>query len=107
MQECRRGARGNVEATRTEPHFMGLAGGRCITITGNSITKGPKDLKLKFNWDHFSVIIQGLDFGLDRLTAEELADCLSEICPCGQRHSLEYLKKVRTSIKQACDRYSK
>jgi hypothetical protein len=70
------------------------------------ITTGPADLKLKYNWDHFSVIIQGLDFGLELLTPEELAECLDEICPCAQRHSAEYLKKVRTSIKQACDRYA-
>jgi hypothetical protein len=71
------------------------------------ITKGPADLKLTFKWDHFSLIIQGLDFGLDQLTPDELADCLDEICPCGLRHFPGYIKKVRTRIKQACDRYSK
>jgi hypothetical protein len=71
------------------------------------ITKGPAALKVGRKWDHFSVLIQGLDFGLDRLTPEELAECLDEICPCGLRHSVGYLKKVRTSVKQACDRYSK
>lgn len=68
---------------------------------------GHKDLKLKFNWDHFWVIIQGLDFGLNELTPEELAECLDEICPCGLRHSAGYYKKVRTGIKQACFRYRK
>lgn len=70
------------------------------------ITKGPAALKLGRKWDHFSVLIQGLDFGLDRLTPEELAECLDEICPCGLRHSVGYLKKIRTSIKKACARYS-
>lgn len=63
------------------------------------------DLKLKFNWEQFSIITQGLDFGLGELTAEELADCLNEICPCGLKHSPEYFKKVRTAIRQACSRY--
>ena len=45
-----------------------------------------------------------LNFGLDDLTSDELADCLDEICPCGQKHSPEYLKKVRTQIKRACKR---
>jgi len=40
------------------------------------ITTGPADLKLKYNWDHFSLVIQGLDFGLDLLMPEELAECL-------------------------------
>jgi hypothetical protein len=64
-----------------------------------------KDLKLRFNWDHFFIITEGLDFGLDQLTPEELCDCLDEICPCAQRHSDQYLKKVRTAIMQACLRY--
>jgi hypothetical protein len=66
-----------------------------------------KDLKLRFNWDHFFIIIEGLDFGFNQLTPEELADCLDEICPCAQRHSHQYLKKVRTAIKQECSRYRK
>lgn len=68
---------------------------------------GAKDLKLKFNWDHFFIIMQGLDYGLNELTPEELADCLNEICPCGLRHSPEYFKKVRTAIRQACLRYKR
>lgn len=63
-----------------------------------------EDLKLKFNWDHFDLITQGIDFGLDRLTPYELADCLDEICPCCRRHSPEYLKKLRIRITQACSR---
>ena len=63
-----------------------------------------EDLKLKFS-SHFGIIVQGLDFGVARLTAEELAECLDEICPCGQKHSPEYLKKLRSRIKQACNRY--
>jgi hypothetical protein len=64
-----------------------------------------KDLNLKFELDHFGIIMQGVDFGIDKLTPDELAACLDEICPCGKKkHSLEYLKKLRTRIKQACNR---
>lgn len=63
------------------------------------------DLKLKFQHDHFSIMVQGLDFGLDRLNEWQLADCFDEICPCGRhRHSVGSLSKFRTSVKQACER---
>lgn len=64
--------------------------------------RGYRDLKLKFSMDHFDLITQGLDFGLDKLTSDELAECLDEICPCAQRHSPEYLKKLRAQVKKAC-----
>jgi hypothetical protein len=64
-----------------------------------------EDLKLKFGFKHFQIPTNGLDFGLDKLTADELADCLNEICPCQQRHSTEYLKKLRIRMKQACSRF--
>ena len=51
--------------------------------------------------------MQGLSFGLEKLTPDELKQCLDEICPCGQWHSTEYLKKLRGRIKQACNRYRK
>jgi hypothetical protein len=63
-----------------------------------------EDLKLKFSYKHFKITVDGVDFGLDVLTHDELADCLDEICPCGQKHSPEYFKKLRTRIKQACNR---
>lgn len=61
-----------------------------------------QDMKLRFGSDHFHVVTQGFDFGFDRLTPEELADCLDEICPCSQKHSPDYLKKLRARIKHAC-----
>lgn len=64
--------------------------------------RGFRDLKLKFSMDHFDLITQGLDFGLDRLNPDELAQCLDEICPCALRHSPEYLKKLRAQVKKAC-----
>jgi hypothetical protein len=66
--------------------------------------KDLKDLKLKFHWDHFEIITHGFDFGIEHLTLYELADCLDEICPCGKKHSPEYLKKLRKSIKGMRDR---
>jgi len=59
-------------------------------------------LKLKFKYDHFVLMVQGLDFGLDKLNELELAACLNEICPCAQRHSVEYLKKLRALIQKTC-----
>lgn len=63
-----------------------------------------ENLKLKFSYKHFKIMVDGVDFGLDSLTQDDLADCLDKICPCGQKHSPEYLKKLRTRIKQACNR---
>jgi hypothetical protein len=63
-----------------------------------------ENLKLKFRYKHFKIMVDGLDFGLDGLNPDELAECLDEICPCGQKHSSEYLKKLRARIKQACNR---
>ena len=62
-----------------------------------------EDLKLKVGMDHFDIITSGLDFGLGKLTEDELADCLDTICPCLQKHSATYLKKLRTGIKQVCE----
>lgn len=70
-------------------------------LSGRSL---PKDFKLKFNVDHFDILTSGLDFGLDKLTPDELADCLGQICPCSQKHSAEYLKKLRSRMKQAWER---
>jgi hypothetical protein len=68
---------------------------------------GFHDFKLKFSMDHFDVITHGFDFGFEKLTPDELAECLDEICPCGQKHSPEYLKKLRTNMRKACDRLGK
>lgn len=66
-------------------------------------TAPPTDLKLKFNWEHFDIFTRGFDFGLDKLTSEELADCVDEICPCEQKHSPDYLKKLRARLKKASE----
>jgi hypothetical protein len=60
-------------------------------------------MKLRFDLDHFQIILQGLDFGLKELDQTELAKCLDKICPCNQKHSAEYLKKLRTRIIKRCE----
>jgi hypothetical protein len=67
-------------------------------LSGDELT----DLKLKFTSDHFDIMTQGFDFGFEKLTPHELADCLDELCPCGQRHSPQYYKRVRAAIRRAC-----
>jgi len=60
-------------------------------------------MKLKFNLDHFGIILGGIDYGLEKLNEAELADCLDDICPCGRwQHSVTYLKKLRGEILTAC-----
>ena len=54
----------------------------------------PKDFKLKFSMDHFDILTCGIDFGLDKLTPDELADCLDEICPCSRKHSSRIPQKA-------------
>jgi hypothetical protein len=66
-------------------------------------TAGFDGLKLKFNMTHFQIMVQGLDFGLLDVNEGELAACFDKICPCAQRHSVEYLKKFRTRVKRACE----
>jgi len=60
-----------------------------------------KDLKLKFSLDHFSLMVQGLDLGLNTLNPIELARCFDKLCPCGKRHSVEYMRKFRTRVRRA------
>jgi hypothetical protein len=62
---------------------------------------GHTDLKLEFNWDHFPTITDFLNFGFDRFTPEELADCFDEICPCGLRRQNTSRKFVQLSGKRA------
>jgi hypothetical protein len=60
------------------------------------------DLKLKFRFIHFQMMVQGFDHGILDLNAWELASCYDEICPCGQKHSVDYLKKLRLRVYKAC-----
>jgi hypothetical protein len=40
----------------------------------------------------------GLHLGLKVLSAEELADCFDEACPCGKTHNADALKKQRARV---------
>lgn len=60
-------------------------------------------MKLRFNLDHFGIILSGIDYGLEKLNEAELAECLDDICPCGRwKHSVTYLKKLKGEILTAC-----
>lgn len=50
---------------------------------------------------HLAVFEMGLGLGLEKLTAEELADCFQEVCPCGKEHDADALKKQRARFLKA------
>jgi len=49
----------------------------------------------KVDVTHSDLLVLGLHLGLSELTAEELADCFEEVCPCGKFHDADALKKQR------------
>jgi len=58
-----------------------------------------EDLQTKFDREHLSLIMWGLDMGVEKLTQEELADFANDMCLCGSKqHSPENLRKLRTRI---------
>jgi|SRR5581483_10543068 len=60
-------------------------------------------MKLRFNMDHFGIILDGIDYGLEKLDEAELAECLDDICPCGrEKHSPDYIKKLKIEILRVC-----
>jgi hypothetical protein len=60
-----------------------------------------EDLKLRFQYHHFTLMVQGFDFGIPSLNEEELAKCFDAICPCNKRHSAPYMKRLRREIRKA------
>ena len=59
----------------------------------------PNDMRFKMDRPHFLLMASGLDFGLDTLTANELADCFDALCACGvEPHDPENLRKLRARI---------
>lgn len=49
--------------------------------------------------DHWILLRIGLRMGLGELTAEELARCFDDLCPCGtDAHSADALKRLRTDM---------
>jgi hypothetical protein len=58
----------------------------------------------KGNPDHSDIIELGLNLGLNKLTEDELADCLDAICPCGKSHDADALKKQRARVRKQLER---
>lgn len=65
----------------------------------------PNKMSFKIHRLHFNFMAHGLNFGLDTLSPDELADCFDALCSCGiQQHDPENLRKLRTNILKALDK---
>ncbi len=74
-----------------------------IIVEGNKLRYGKKVPGFKHDLDQGALIEMGLPLGLDKLTAEELADCFDEVCSCGQEHTGDALKKQRKRLIKAIE----
>jgi hypothetical protein len=52
----------------------------------------------KVDQPHTDLLELGLHLGLKVLSAEELADCFDEVCPCGKTHNADALKKQKARV---------
>jgi len=52
----------------------------------------------KVDQSHTDLLELGLHLGLKVLSAEELAACFDEVCPCGTIHNADALKKQRARV---------
>src|ERR1700676_3172058 len=57
-------------------------------------------VQFKGNRTHAEIIELGFGLGLDKLTGDELADCLEEVCPCGNDHDADALKKKMATVRK-------
>lgn len=64
-----------------------------------------RGVRFKTNVWHNLLMLYGLAGGLKRLTSRELADFFDRLCPCGETHTLEVLKKLRTKLLKVMARY--
>lgn len=64
----------------------------------------PNDMRFKIDRPHFNLMAFGLEFGLDKLTADELVDCFDALCTCGEDHHPENLRKLKARILDSLDR---
>ena len=62
------------------------------------LERGQKLKPFKGHLDHRQILEVGLSLGLEKLTAEELADCFDQICPCGENHDADAMKKHRARV---------
>src|SRR5262249_54018962 len=59
----------------------------------------PNKMHFKTDLPHFLLMAFGLDFGLDRLTLNELADCFDALCDCcTEAHDPDNLRKLKNRI---------
>jgi hypothetical protein len=63
----------------------------------------PEKAKFKLDREHQVLIRYGLAFGIETLSAEELAECFDELCPCGKTHFPENLRKLRARVAEFLD----
>jgi hypothetical protein len=65
----------------------------------------PNKIRFKNDRIHFNFMAFGLNFGLDNLSLNELADSFDALCTCGiERHDPENLRKLRKSIFKSLER---
>ena len=62
------------------------------------IETDPENIEFKRDREHQVLIQYGLSLGIESISAEELADCFDELCPCGKTHSPENLRKLRARV---------
>lgn len=59
----------------------------------------PNGMRFKTELPHFLIMAFGLDFGLDNLTLNELADCFDALCTCRmETHDPDNLRKLKNRI---------
>jgi hypothetical protein len=63
----------------------------------------PENIAFKMDREHQVLIQYGLSFGIESISAEELADCFNELCPCGKTHFPENLRKLRARVVEFLD----
>lgn len=54
--------------------------------------------RFKVSLIHSDLLELGLPHGILKLTADELAGCFDEVCPCGKSHNADALKKQRARV---------
>lgn len=59
---------------------------------------GFRVLPFKVHEIHSDLMELGFGLGLRKLSAEELADCFSQLCPCGKQHDADAMKKQRRRV---------
>ncbi len=69
-----------------------------IIADGNRLRYGEGIASFKSHLDHSALLHMGFPLGLDKLTAEELADCFEAVCPCEIEHTADGLKKQRKRL---------